>query len=182
VAKTLRVKHPTHPNSKEPIIITTDQLLTVDSPQGISFHAVSVKPENESDKLRVLEKIDIERVCWELLGVKFSYYTGNELTQNQSRNIAWATVPFRDNPTLFSDEQVDYALSHIKLGQCFIEDFCNLLISTNIVSHGDALTLIRFLIAEKYIDVDLSYNISELGILDVRKVFTTQRKIVDEAS
>ena len=86
VANMLGVEHPTHPNTKEPIIMTTDQLLTIDSTQGISYHAISVKPESESNKQRVLEKIDIERVCWELLGVKFSYFTGNELTKTQNRH------------------------------------------------------------------------------------------------
>ena len=94
VAQTLGITHPAHPKTKEPIIITTDQLLTVKSSQGNSFCAVSVKPEGESDKLRVLEKIDIERVCWELLGVKFKYFTGNKLTRVQSCNIDWATGPF----------------------------------------------------------------------------------------
>ena len=47
VAHTLGVKHPTHPKTKEPIIVTTDQLLTIKTPQGNSYHAVSVKPECE---------------------------------------------------------------------------------------------------------------------------------------
>lgn len=139
VAHTLGVKHPTHPKTKEHIIITTDQLLTVDGPQGTSFHAVSVKPENESDKQRVLEKIDIERVCWELLGVSFSYYTGNASTKCQSQNIDWATSPFRANSLFFSHEQIDYALSTINLGQCFVEDICNQLVMKNVVSNDDAL-------------------------------------------
>ena len=79
ISNTIGIKPPTHPKNHEPIIITTDHLLTVNTPEGISYRAVSVKPENESDKPRVLEKIDIERVCWELLGVRFSYFTGNIL-------------------------------------------------------------------------------------------------------
>ncbi|EGQ8102035.1 TnsA endonuclease N-terminal domain-containing protein [Vibrio parahaemolyticus] len=182
VAKTLGVKHPTHPITKEPVIVTTDQLLTVDTSQGMSYHAVSVKPEDESNSSRVLEKIDIERVCWELLDVKFSYYTGNELTKSQSANIDWATAPFRENPTLFTDEQIVYALSTIKLGCCFIEDICNQCISMNVVSNDDALLLIRYLIAEKYIDVDLSFNISESGVLDVKKVLLAHKGVVNGAS
>lgn len=170
VAKTLGVKHPTHPDTKEPIIMTTDQLLTIDSPQGTTYHAVSVKPEDDSGDLRVLEKIDIERVCWELLGVKFSYFTGNELTRVQSGNLHWATSPFRENPKVFSCDQVDCALSVLATGQYFIEDLCNQLISMNITSNDDALLLIRFLIADKLIDVDLSTNISESGLINVKYV------------
>lgn len=170
VANILGVKHPNHPNTKEPIIMTTDQLLTIDSTQGISYHAISVKPESESNKQRVLEKIDIERVCWELLGVKFSYFTGNELTRIQSRNLDWASAPFRENQTRFSDEQISSALTIINVGQIFFEDLCNKLISMNIATHDDSQLLIRYLIADKYIDVDLSSNIPELGIMDVKSI------------
>jgi hypothetical protein len=170
VAKILGVEHPTHPHTKEPIIMTTDQLLTIDTPKGVIYHAVSVKPEDKSSDLRVLEKIDIERVCWELLGVKFRYFTGNELTRVQSSNLEWASSPFRENPISFSFEQLDCALSIINVGQFFIEDLCNQLISMNITSHADALLLVRFLIADHLIEVDLSTNISESGLIDVMYV------------
>tara|TARA_R110001599_G_C12118611_1_gene648664 strand:+ start:115 stop:942 length:828 start_codon:yes stop_codon:yes gene_type:complete len=179
VAKTLGIEHPKHPKTKEHIILTTDQLLTLHSPQGNSFHAVSVKPESESDKLRILEKIDIERVCWELLGVNFSYFTGNELTKCQSQNIHWATSPFRENPLIFSQEQIDCALSSINLGQCFIEDFCNQLILINAASNEEALSMVRFLIANKHIDVDLTFNIPESGILNVKKINVDRMEIVN---
>ncbi|MEZ8295023.1 TnsA endonuclease N-terminal domain-containing protein [Vibrio splendidus] len=170
IAKTLGVEHPKHPQSKESIIMTTDQLLTIDSPQGIKYHAISVKPEDDSGDLRVLEKIDIERVCWELLGVKFSYFTGNELTRIQSSNLHWATSPFRENPTSFSCEQINFALSLISVGQHFIEDLCNQMTSMNVTSHDDALLMIRLLIADKFIDVDLSTNIPESGLIEVKHV------------
>ncbi|MGB6293945.1 MAG: TnsA endonuclease N-terminal domain-containing protein [Vibrio anguillarum] len=139
VAKTLGVQHPTHPHTKEPIIMTTDQLLTIDSSQGTTYHAISVKSEDDSSDLRVLEKNDIERVCWELLGIKFSYFTGNELTRVQSSNLLWATSPFRKNPVSFSTEQVNCALSILTVRQYFIEDLCNQLISLNVTTHEDAL-------------------------------------------
>ncbi|ENM6584226.1 Tn7 transposase TnsA N-terminal domain-containing protein [Vibrio alginolyticus] len=167
VAKTLGVEHPTHPHTKEPIIMTTDQLLTIDTPQGIMYHAVSIKPEDESSNFRVAEKIDIERVCWELLGVKFRYFTGNELTRVQSSNLEWASSPFRENPISFSFEQLDCALSIINVGQFFIEDLCNQLTSMNVTSHDDALLLVRFLIADHLIEVDLSTNIPGSGLIDV---------------
>lgn len=182
IAKTLGVEHPRHPQSKEPIIMTTDQLLTIDSPQGTIYHAVSVKPEDDSGDLRVLEKIDIERVCWELLGVKFSYFTGNELTRVQSSNLHWATSPFRENPKVFSSDQVNCALSVLAIGQYFIEDLCNQLISMNITSNDDALLLIRFLIADKFIDVDLSTNISESGLINVKYIAEQQGGILYGAS
>ncbi|ASG04886.1 TnsA endonuclease N-terminal domain-containing protein [Vibrio anguillarum] len=182
VAKTLGVQHPTHPHTKEPIIMTTDQLLTIDSSQGTTYHAISVKSEDDSSDLRVLEKNDIERVCWELLGIKFSYFTGNELTRVQSSNLLWATSPFRKNPVSFSTEQVNCALSILTVRQYFIEDLCNQLISLNVTTHEDALLLIRFLIADRYIEVDLSKNIVESGLIDITYVTEQQGGILYGAS
>lgn len=178
IAKILGVDHPIHPKTKEPIIMTTDQLLTIDTPQGVTYQAISIKPEDGSGVVRTLEKIDIERVCWELLGVKFSYFTGNELTRTQSSNLDWATSPFRENPMRFSSDQVHCALSEMAVGQYFIEDICNQLISMNITSHDHALLLIRFLIADKLISVDLSTNIVESGIIDIKSVTKTQERVM----
>lgn len=176
IAKILGVTHPIHPKTKEPIIMTTDQLLTINTPLGITYQAISVKPEDGSGVVRTLEKIDIERVCWELLGVKFNYFTGNALTRIQSRNLDWATSPFRENPIRISNDQIDYALSEMAVGQYFIEDICNRLISMNITTQDQALLLIRFLIADKLISVDLSTNIVESGIIDIMSVNKTQER------
>jgi hypothetical protein len=52
----------------------------------------------------------------------------------------------------------------------------------NITSNDDALLLIRFLIADKFIDVDLSTNISESGLIDVKYVAEHQGGILYGAS
>ncbi|MFD2179762.1 TnsA endonuclease N-terminal domain-containing protein [Veronia pacifica] len=170
IAKIIGVEHPKHIKTKEPIIMTTDQLLTIQSPQGISYHAVSVKPEDDSDVIRTLEKQDIERVYWELQGVKFHFFTGNELTKVQSNNLDWATSPFRKNSIGFLSEQTDLALSTIDTGQCLVENICNRLISLNAASHDEALLLVRFLITNRLIEVDLSTNIPESGLIRVKSV------------
>lgn len=167
IANTLNIVHPTHPKTKAPIIMTTDLLLTLKSAHDVSYHAISVKPVEELNDSRVLEKIDIERVCWEQLGVKFSVYTGNGLTKTQSRNIDWATAPFREDSDYFSNEQIHNALSILSLGQSVMGDVCNEIISLNLVFNNDAISLIRFLIANKYITVDLSYDIVESGVLNI---------------
>lgn len=45
----------------------------------------------------------------------------------------------------------------------------------NIASYDEAQLLIRYLIADKFIDVDLSSYIPELGILDVKSIADMQR-------
>jgi hypothetical protein len=182
IAKNLGVQHPIHPKSKESIVMTTDQLLTISTAEGLSYHAISVKPESKMNDQRVLEKIDIERVCWTQLGVKFSIFTGNEVTEVQSRNIDWATGPFRESPYRFSQDQINFALSEIVIGQHFLADMCKQITRTGLVSVDEAQLLLRFLIAEKYINVDLSTYIPELGVIDVLAVRELQLGVVNAAS
>jgi hypothetical protein len=170
VAKHIGVEHPIHPKSKEPIVITTDFLATVKIDTGIEYRAFSVKPEDEIKSQRTLEKIDIERVCWQLLGVQFNLFTGNALTQTQSKNISWITSTFRESPTLFDKEQLDSALSNLNEGKQVIEDICNRFVAQNIVSVDHALTLLRYLIAYKYVEVDMGYAIAESGVVIIDKV------------
>lgn len=179
IAKIIGVEHPSHPTSGEPIVITTDFLLTIRSEHGIRYQAISVKPEDEVNNQRVLEKIDLERVCWELLNVPFGLFVGNELTRTQSRNIDWATAPFREGSTLFSDEQVTAALHTLNIGQSFVQDICDLFTASTITSHDESLTLLRYLIASKLIDVDLSCDIAEEGIIRIDEVHLTQRGIIN---
>ncbi|BCG16213.1 TnsA endonuclease N-terminal domain-containing protein [Vibrio parahaemolyticus] len=179
IAKVIGVEHPAHPISGEPIVITTDVLLTISTENGIRYQAISVKPEDEVHHQRVLEKIDIERVCWELLNVPFSFFVGNELTRTQSKNIDWATAPFREDSTFFSDEQVTVALQTLGIGQRFVEDVCDLFTASGITSHDESLTLLRYLIANKLIDVDLSCDIAEEGIIRIDGVHLIQRGIIN---
>ena len=179
IAKIIGVEHPSHPTSGEPIVITTDFLLTISSEHGIRYQAISVKPEDEVNNQRVLEKIDLERICWELLNVPFGLFVGNELTRTQSRNIDWATAPFREGSTLFSDEQVTAALHTLNIGQSFVQDICDLFTASTITSHDESLTLLRYLIASKLIDVDLSCDIAEEGIIRIDEVHLTQRGIIN---
>jgi hypothetical protein len=177
VAQHIGVEHPTHPKSKEPIVITTDFLTTVKTNSGVEYRALSVKPEGEMKSQRTLEKIDIERVCWQLLGVQFNLFTGNALTQTQSKNISWITSNFRETPTFFDKEQVDCALSALNEGKQVIEDICNRFVARNIVSVDHALTLLRYLIAHKYLEVDLAYAIAESGVLIIENVHKTLNRV-----
>lgn len=179
IAQIIGVEHPTHPKSGEPIVITTDLLLTISTKHGIHYEAISVKPEKDTDKERTLEKVDIERVCWDLLNVPFHFFVGNEITRTQSKNIDWATAPFRADSPTFSDEQVTAALHTLDIGLRFVEDICNLFTTSGITSHDESLTLLRYLIANKLIDVDLSCDIAEEELVRIDGVHLHQRGIVN---
>mgnify|MGYP000438575985 CR=1 FL=1 len=174
IAEALGIDHPAHPETKVPIIITTDFLLTRLIDGEIVFEAISVKPEDELDERRVLEKLEIERVWWELLGIKFSYFVGSHITQIQSSNINWATHPFRSKEDIFTQNEINFALSLLALGKQFIRDICNLFVNKMDLQHEAALNMLRCLIGQKKIVVDLSYPLESADLINVLHINIAQ--------
>ncbi|WP_217519842.1 TnsA endonuclease N-terminal domain-containing protein [Vibrio metschnikovii] len=172
ISSSIGVKHPIHPESKSPIIMTTDFLLTLYKPRIAEpvYQAVAVKPEGKLDK-RTAEKLDIERIWWELLGVEFKLFTGNELTRIQSKNIKWATAPFRLNPdSRESNVRTDMILGMLSSGRFLITDLCSDIGRELQISKESALLEIKLLISLKLVLVDMSYPIAESGILIIQDV------------
>lgn len=65
IAATLGVEHPKVPVSGEENIMTTDFLLTCRHGEREFYRAISVKTRGRN-RQRTAEKLDIERVWWEL--------------------------------------------------------------------------------------------------------------------
>jgi len=181
IAEALGIEHPTHPKTNKPIIITTDFLLTRLIGEQVIYEAISVKPEDESDEQRVLEKLEIERVWWELLGVKFSYYVGNELTQTQSRNINWATHPLRSETEVFTEHEMDFAASFLTSGNHFIRDICDQFVNEMGMQHEMALTMLRSLIGSKRVTVDFSSSLENADFINVFNIRNVGKDLVDGA-
>ncbi|MBU2223430.1 MAG: TnsA endonuclease N-terminal domain-containing protein, partial [Gammaproteobacteria bacterium] len=107
IASFLGVTHPTIPDSKVLNVLTTDFLITCfDKRKGVWYEAISVKSNAKdlSDK-RTAEKLEIERVWWELLGIPFRVYVNTPENQTKSKNIQWFTAPVRHGET-FSDSLI----------------------------------------------------------------------------
>jgi hypothetical protein len=88
IAQMLGVKHPTDPRTHQPVVMTTDMLLTLKKGEEISFWAHSIKPASQLNK-RVLEKLEIERRFWEDQGIKWSLITEQQINYKLVKNIEW---------------------------------------------------------------------------------------------
>jgi hypothetical protein len=84
IAESMGVKHPSHPTSKHPIIMTTDFLLTVQQGDQKFYHPWSFKYAKDLNvkSLRTAEKLEIERVYW-----------------NSIRHSPWSIVTELQRPT-----------------------------------------------------------------------------------
>lgn len=89
IADELGIKHPADPKTNEPIVMTTDFLLTVNKGEGNVELARTIKMKDELLKERILEKFEIERVYWEKRGVDWGIVTELEIPKTLARNISY---------------------------------------------------------------------------------------------
>lgn len=89
IADELGIKHPTDPKTKEPIVMTTDFLLTIDRGQGVFEAARTIKMKDELLKERILEKFEIEREYWQRRDIDWGIVTEEEISKTMARNISY---------------------------------------------------------------------------------------------
>ncbi|MEK8127858.1 TnsA endonuclease N-terminal domain-containing protein [Paenibacillus filicis] len=85
IAEKLGVKHPTDPKTDDPIVMTTDFLISISN----SNIARSIKPSSNLENDRVIEKLEIERRFWKERNIEWAIVTENEIPENETRNISW---------------------------------------------------------------------------------------------
>ncbi|MBY6187543.1 TnsA endonuclease N-terminal domain-containing protein [Marinobacter hydrocarbonoclasticus] len=171
IAQTLGIDHPVNPQSpgKEINVMTTDFVLTRTDGTNIWYEAVSVKPQDALKDKRTAEKLDIERIWWQLLGVPYHLFVMTEQNKIQSRNIQWFTSPIRHGAS-FPRDLMERAKALIHPGTLLIEDLCNSFVHELGVEHDDALVLFKVLLATKQVVVDLDKPLADSTIVEVLQV------------
>ncbi|GAM72609.1 Tn7-like transposase TnsA [Vibrio sp. JCM 19236] len=170
IAQSLDIEHPKHPRTKEPIIMTTDFLLTCSDGQRVWYEAVCVKPSEKLSDKRTAEKLDIERVWWELLGVPFHIFCLSELNQIKSKNIQWITDPKRKSYPSPPNQIRVVAKSLLVKGTVQLSEICETFSQKIGISHDDALMLLKSLLADKEVIVDLSRPIVLSGMIEIMEI------------
>ncbi|WP_394245202.1 TnsA endonuclease N-terminal domain-containing protein [Vibrio astriarenae] len=170
IAQLLDVDHPKDKFTKDPIIMTTDFLLTCSDGNKIWYEAVSVKPEEKLSGKRTAEKLDIERVWWELLGVPYHVFRMTELHQIKSKNIQWLTDAKRKKFNSPSREAREKAKRLLRVGTAQLSDICEVFAQEIGISNDDALTLLKFLLADREIIIDLARPIVLSGMIEISEI------------
>ena len=89
IANELGIKHPTDPKSGEPIVMTTDFLITYHNGKNTIELARTIKMKNELLKERILEKFEIEREYWKRRDIDWGIVTEEEINKTMARNISY---------------------------------------------------------------------------------------------
>ena len=87
IAAAMSTAHPRHPITGEYVVMTTDFVVALYDGNTRRLIAVSVKPDTQLRKPRVLEKLEIERRYWVRRGHRFVLITDSEINRLRFRNL-----------------------------------------------------------------------------------------------
>lgn len=93
IAEKLRIKHPRDSKTRQPIVMTTDTLLTVKAGDDFRFIAHTIKLISKLNK-RVIEKFQIEKEYFKDLGINWALITENEINRWMKRQKCWIVKGF----------------------------------------------------------------------------------------
>jgi hypothetical protein len=104
IANSLGIKYPVSEIDGTPYILSTDFLITLKANGKTYDVARTVKPASELDRLRVLEKFEIERRYWQKRNVDWGIVTEKDISKVMAKNIEWIYSAYRLEP---SDDGLD---------------------------------------------------------------------------
>jgi len=148
-----------HPETKKPIVLTTDFLVTVEQEGQRIELARTIKPFAALASNRVLEKFEIERLYWKALKTDWGIVTEHEIPKTLADNVDRIHDRYRrENLELSFDDICDIASTLTELVQ---ETTCALRHATQACDRrldykpGTSLAVAHHLIARRYWYTDM---------------------------
>lgn len=104
IAQQCGIRHPARPRTSDPIVMTTDFMITVRQSLGVVEQARTVKPLEMLSSERSLEKLEIERHYWQRREISWGIVTERDIPKELAENIAWLH-PFLHHDALSLSER-----------------------------------------------------------------------------
>ncbi|PRR70118.1 TnsA endonuclease N-terminal domain-containing protein [Clostridium thermopalmarium] len=166
IADLIGVRHPTDPKTKEPVVMTTDFLITLKQHNKVFDIARALKYTNELDKYRTIEKFEIERRFWTYKGINWGIVTEMEINATMADNIRELHQSYWlcDDPS-FNQKDVDVFYEFfIQMAKTYPElpviyltkEFDR---KTGCL-YGTGIQILKYLLAHKIIKTDMTRKIS----------------------
>ncbi|MGF1535391.1 MAG: TnsA endonuclease C-terminal domain-containing protein [Elainellaceae cyanobacterium] len=89
IAEACNFRHPTDPQTQEPIVMTTDFNITLRQDVGFTDQVRTIKSATDLMSTRTLEKLEIERQYWERRDVSWGIVTDKEIPTVLAENVKW---------------------------------------------------------------------------------------------
>lgn len=174
IADEAGIRYPVDQESGFPYVLTTDFLITVLCEGEKIRIARTVKPSDELDKKRVIEKFEIERRYWENRGVDWGIVTQREIPEVMADNIERLHDVYELKPLDNVDTSTLLDIASILKQRLAFNDTSvkNALIDLDDemqLEEGTSLYVLRHLIARKQVIVDMGKEI-EIGKIIIERV------------
>lgn len=166
IAQRLRIGHPVYPGTTVPTVMTVDFLLTVIVEGKRRPLALNAKRDEEAEDARSLEKLEIQRACFEENDVAHQLVYHSRIPKQKVKNISWIRGALlkpeepEPHPGYFADlaAQMNAELSEVSdaLLGIPLNDYCANFDARHGVEVGTGLRVARMLMAERSLMPDLS--------------------------
>lgn len=164
IAEQCGVAHPTDPRTKEPVVMTTDFVITARQSVGSIEQARTIKYAKDLQSQRTLEKLEIERRYWQSRSVDWGIVTEREIPEVFVKNIKWLH-PYLRVADLAPLTQTDIDRVASVLTPLALQAKISLASSTATcddqlgLQPGMSLSIVRHLLANRKWQVDMSQPI-----------------------
>ncbi|MCT4605725.1 MAG: TnsA endonuclease N-terminal domain-containing protein [Marinisporobacter sp.] len=177
IAQELGIKHPQDPRTKEPIVMTTDFVITIKEKNGNIDVARTIKSYDDLMNNRVLEKFEIEKRYWKKHDIDWGVVTEKEINKVFAKNISYAHNYYTLNQ-LDSLGEIDHEIledmilsyiSRLLKENDTIRNISNNFEKDFMLMKGTGIAIFRYLIINKVIQVNLfePINVNEKIKVDI---------------
>lgn len=166
------INHPICRETDTLIVMTTDFLITIREGKEIKTIARTVKPSEQLEDKRIIEKFEIERAYWERNGIDWGIVTEKDIPIVMANNISWLYKFYYLDDIKDIDFIIifyNYLLRASRNNSTLIELFNQFDNQYNLES-GETINYFKHLVSRKYITVDMStkkINLKNLTIKDI---------------
>lgn len=176
IAEELSINHPVDPFSKEPIVITSDFLITIKDKNNQKIISRTIKQCSDLQK-RQLEKFEIERRYWQKRNVDWGIVTEREINKTLAKNIE-LVYQFFDLTRIkgfemYNPEQIRSLTNDFKasiLGKSIVRNKSYEFEEKMLLEGGCGISIFKHLIITKQISIDMLVPINvdkEILVKDV---------------
>lgn len=151
------INHPICTKTQTLVVLTTDFFLTIQSGDKIKYITRTVKPSNELEDRRTIEKFEVERDYWARKGISWGIVTEKDIPIALSENISWVYEHYY----LEGIENVTLVKVFLKFLMNFQQADKNLISLCNEFDEkynldvGTSINYFKHLVARKVISVDM---------------------------
>ncbi|MBA2702732.1 MAG: TnsA endonuclease N-terminal domain-containing protein [Blastocatellia bacterium] len=178
LARECGVVPPTDPRTRQPIVMTTDQFLTVRQAGGFCYFARSIKYMNALGNSRTLEKLEIERRYFKVRSLDWGLVTDRQVDKNFVANVRWVRPYFRivdlypltERVILKTSERLTQLVLNEELPLCELAAVCD---AEFALTTGSSLAVARHLIANKVWPINMTERIEPCRPLVISSAYSS---------